>query len=108
MTDMRHGEGDRTGMTEDERRSLDVDMPRERPDHEAFGREADAVESSEPIDVDEGRRRGQSHIQRGHEALPTRQDTSVGAVALEQGQGLFERGGPMIGERHRFHAGILP
>jgi hypothetical protein len=108
MTDMRHGEGDGTGMAEHERRGFDVGMPGEGADHEAFGSDRDRVQSGQAIDVDERGGRGQSHIQRGDEALPARENAPIGSVALEQDQGLLERGGAVIGKRSRFHAGILP
>ena len=108
MTDMRHSKGDGTGMVDHERRGFDVGMPGEGADHEAFGSEADSVQSGQPIDVDERGGRGQSHVQRGDEALSARENAPIGSVALEQGQGLIERDGAMIGERRRFHAGILP
>ena len=83
-------------------------VPDQRTDDEPLGLQADPVEPGQAVDVDERGRSGQTHVERGDQALTARQDAAIGAVALEQSQGLVERGGPMIGELDGLHAGILP
>jgi len=64
----------------------------------------DAVQTRDPVDVDQmlGRREPEFHHR--DQALASRQDLGVLAVLGEQRQGLVERGGPVVLESRWQHA----
>ena len=85
-----HGLGDEWRVTCHQRGVLERVVPREGAHDEGVALHGNAIEAVDAIDVDEGRRRGQAHVERGHQTLPAGEDAAVRPVAREQRDGLVE------------------
>jgi len=85
-----HGLRDERRVTRHQRGVLQRVVPREGADDEGVALHGDTIEPRHTIDVDEGRRRGQAHVEGGHQALATGEDAAVRPVAREQRESLVE------------------
>src|SRR5262249_61832189 len=68
----------------------------------------DRVETGNPVDVDEERRRCEAGLHHRDEALPTGQDAGVFAASSLGGDGFVQRAGSLELERGWEHAHSLP
>jgi hypothetical protein len=107
VRDVRHRLGDERRVLGDERRARHRVLARERADDEPLGRDADRVEAAQAVDVDHRGRRGQPHVERGDQALTAREEPALGSIAIEEIEGLVERGRPVVRERRGLHSGAL-
>jgi hypothetical protein len=96
----------------DERGAQHRFLARKRADHETLGRQPDPVQPGHPVDIDEGGRLGEAHVECGHQALPAGKHAGVGAEPRKGIERFVQRGGTAIGEGRRLHraksAGSLP
>jgi hypothetical protein len=95
---VRHRARHQRQVPRDLRRVLDLAMPRERADTHRPAFDTDARQLGDPVDVDEHRRRGQPHPERGEQALAAGKDARVVAVMLEELEDLVERVRPCVGK----------
>src|SRR5207249_4814941 len=64
-------------------------------------------EAGQTVDVDDGPRCGQPHVESGHEALAAGKDAGVVAVPVEQVEGLGETARTVVVERSGLHPRAL-
>jgi len=83
-------------------RTLDLGMPHQRADVQpggvALAFEAYGTQFLDAPDVDKHVRRGQTHVERRHEALPSGDDRGVRPVAVQQIERLIERSSPGVAD----------
>ena len=103
VADMRHGARDQRRVFGDQLGAFGLGMAHQRADLDLAVFVRDAVESADAVDVDQQARGGQPHIERGDQALPTRQQARVLMLA-EQRNRFLERARFFVGEWRRLHA----
>jgi hypothetical protein len=102
MRDVRQGARDQRRVLRDDVGTFGLRMPHQRADADASVRALDAIESFNAVDVDQQRRRGQPHVQRGDQALPAGEQFRL-RLARDEAQRLVERTRLLVGERRRLH-----
>jgi hypothetical protein len=106
VADVRHGQRQQRGMLAHERRPLDRLVSRQGADHQSFPGQANPIQPGHSIDVDDGARGGEPHVEGRHQALTAGQDPAVVTVAIEQIDDLDERRRAVIIERGWLHGGL--
>ena len=81
-----------------------ISLPNRRADHERTAFVTDVVKIENTIDVHQGARTEEPHVQGRDEALTAGQDFRFVSRFSQRGQRLFDRLGANVFERRRLHA----
>src|SRR6185312_13753232 len=92
-------------MTSDDLGTLGRRMARERADLEGAAFYSDRVEPADSVDVDQQRRRRQSHVERCDQTLTAGEQASF--LAAEQRHGLLGRTRSLVRKWRRLHVASL-
>src|SRR5262245_60037529 len=103
MPDMRNGERNQRGVAGDNVGPLNLGMPRQRADFDKFVLLGDAVETLDPIDVDQQGRRRKAHVEGCDQALPTREHPRIVLVLGQKRDGFLKRPHLFVCKWRRFH-----
>ena len=106
MADMRHRARDQRRVLRDVLRAFGRGVAHQGADLDRAIPTRNRVEAGNPVDVHEQARRIEPHVERGDQALASRQHPRP-VTAREQLDSMAECAGLRIGERRRFHR-ILP
>ncbi len=107
MGDMGQGARDERRVAGDLRRAFGLRVAHQRADLDGAVLHRNALERIEAVDVDQERRTGQPHVERGDQALAAGEQTRVGMLREER-EGVVERPGFGVCERRRLHRATSP
>src|SRR2546428_259233 len=108
MRDVRHRLRNERRVARYQRAVLDVEVARHGADAKHTVGERDARQSLDAVDVDQDLRRAETHVERGHQALPAGQHLRAFAMPREELERLGQRARAGVLEGRRFHRLIFP